>query len=44
MKFELFGNIPSNLFKETVDMILEKHASTKKKYVRANQAPIITKL
>ena len=43
MKFELFGNIPSNLFKETVNMIHEKHAPTKKKYVRANQAPFITK-
>ena len=42
-KFEHFDNIPSNLFKETVNIILEKHAPTKKKYVRANQAPFITK-
>ena len=42
-KFEHFNNIPSNLFKETVNTILEKHAPTKKKYVRANQAPFITK-
>ena len=42
-KFEHFTNIPSNLFKETVNIILEKHAPTKKKYVRANQAPFITK-
>ena len=42
-KFEHFDNIPSNLFKETVNTILEKHAPTKKKYVRANQAPFITK-
>ena len=42
-KFERFDNIPSNLFKETVDIILEKYALSKKKYVRANQAPLITK-
>ena len=42
-KFEYFDNISSNLFKETVNTILEKHAPTKKKYVRANQAPFITK-
>ena len=42
-KFEHFNNIPSNLFKETVNTILEKHAPTKKKYVRANQARFITK-
>ena len=42
-KFEHFNNIPSHLFKETVNTILEKHAPTKKKYVRANQAPFITK-
>ena len=42
-KFEHFDNIPSNLFKETVNTILEKHAPTKKKYVRANQAPFISK-
>ena len=42
-KFEHFDSIPSNLFKETVNIILEKHAPTKKKYVRANQAPFITK-
>ena len=42
-KFEHFDNIPSNLFKETVNIILEKHAPTKKKYVRANQARFITK-
>ena len=42
-KFEHFGNIPSNLLKETVNIILEKHAPTKKKYVRTNQAPSITK-
>ena len=41
--FEHFDNIPSNLFKETVSIILEKHAPTKKKYGRANQAPFITK-
>ena len=41
-KFEHFNNIPSNLFKETVNTILEKHAPTKKKYVRANQAPFKT--
>ena len=28
-KFEHFDNIPSNLFKETVNIILEKHAPTK---------------
>ena len=37
-KFEHFGNIPPNLLKETVNIVLEKHAPTKKKYVRANQA------
>ena len=42
-KFEHFDNIPSNLFKETVNTILEKHAPTKKKHVRANQVPFITK-
>ena len=42
-KFEHFNSIPSNLFKETVNTILEKHAPTKKKYVRANQAPFIAK-
>ena len=42
-KFEHFNNIPSNLFNETVNTILEKHAPTKKKYMRANQAPFITK-
>ena len=26
-----------------MNIILEKHAPTKKKYVRANQAPFITK-
>ena len=31
MKFEHFDNIPSNLFKETVNVILEKHAPIKKK-------------
>ena len=38
-----FDNIPSNLFMETVNIILEKHAPTEKKYIRANQAPYITK-
>ena len=38
-KFEHFGNIPSNLFKETVNIILEKNAPTK----TANQATVITK-
>ena len=42
-KFEHFDNITSNFFKETVKIILEKHAPTKKKYVRANQALFITK-
>ena len=42
-KFEHFDNIPSNLFKETVNIILEKHAPTKKKYVRSNQGLFITK-
>ena len=42
-KFEHLANIPSNLFKETLNIILEKHAPTKKKYVRANQVPFITK-
>ena len=42
-KFEHFDNILSNLFKETVNIILEKHAPTKKKYVGTNQAPFITK-
>ena len=42
-KFEHCDNIPSNLFKETVNIVLEKHAPTKKKYVRANQTPFITK-
>ena len=42
-KFEHFDNVPSSLFKETVNIILEKHLPTKKKYVRANQAPFITK-
>ena len=42
-KFEHFNSIPSNLFKEIVNTILEKHAPTKKKYVRANQGPFITK-
>ena len=42
-KFKNFdNNIPSNLFKETVNIILEKHAATWKKNVRANQAPFIT--
>ena len=31
------------IFKETVNTILEKHAPTKKKYVRANQGSFITK-
>ena len=42
-KFEHFDNIPSNLFKETVNIILEKHAPTKKKYARCNQGLFITK-
>ena len=42
-KFEHFDKIPSSFFKENVNMILEKHAPTKKKYVRTNQAPFITK-
>ena len=42
-KSEHFDNIPSNLFNETVHTILEKHTPTYKKYVRANQAPFITK-
>ena len=42
-KFEHFDNIPSNLFKETVNITLEKHAPTKKKNLTANQAPFITK-
>ena len=42
-KLEHFGNIPSISFKETVNIILEKHAPTKKRYVRANQALFITK-
>ena len=42
-KFEQYDNIPSNLFNETVNIILEKDTPTKKKYVRANQAPFITK-
>ena len=42
-KFEHFRNIPSISFKETVNIILEKHAPTKKRYVRANQAFFITK-
>ena len=42
-KLEPFDNITSNLFKETVNIILENHAPTKKKYVRVNQAPFITK-
>ena len=42
-KFEHYDNISSNLFQETVNTILEKHAPTKKKYVRGNQAPFITK-
>ena len=36
-KVEHFDNIPSNLIKETVNIIL------KKKHVRASQAPFITK-
>ena len=42
-KFEHFDNIPSHLFREAVNIILEKHAPPKKKHVRANQAPFITK-
>ena len=42
-KFEHFDNIPSNSFNETVNITLEKHAPTKKKYERANQAPFTTK-
>ena len=42
-KFEHFNNIPSNLFKETVNKTLKKHAPSKKKYVRANEVPFITK-
>ena len=42
-KFEHFDSVPSNLFKENVNTILEKHAPTTKKYVRANQAPFISK-
>ena len=38
-----FDNILSNLFMETVNIILKKHAPTEKKYIRANQAPYITK-
>ena len=43
VKLEHFDNIPSNLFKETMNIILEIHAPTEKKYVRANQAPFIIK-
>ena len=42
VKFEHF-DISYNLFKETMNIILEKHAPTKKKYVQANHAPFITK-
>ena len=42
-KFKHFDNVPPKLIKETVNIILENHAPTKKKYVRANQAPFITK-
>ena len=42
-KSEHFDNIPSNLFKVTANIILEKHAPTTKKYARANQASFITK-
>ena len=41
-KFENSDNIPANLLKDTVNIILEKHAPTKKKHVRANQASFIT--
>ena len=42
-KFEHFDSILSNLFKETVNTTLEKHAPTNKKYVRTNQGPFTTK-
>ena len=42
-KFEHFDSISSNLFKEAVNMALEKDAPTKKKYVWTNQAPFTTK-
>ena len=42
-KFEHYDKIPSNLFKETVNIILEKNAPTKKKYIRVNQAPLLLK-
>ena len=42
-KFEHLDNIPFNLCKETMNITLDKHAPTKKNYVRANQTPVITK-
>ena len=42
-KFLHYDNIPSNLFTAAMNIILEKHPPTKKKYVTAKHAPFITK-
>ena len=42
-KFEHLDNIHFNICKETMNITLDKHAPTKKNYVRANQTPVITK-
>ena len=42
-KLDHYDNILSTLFKKTVNIILEKHVPTKKKYVQSNQPLFITK-
>ena len=42
-KFEHFDNIPSNLFKETVNIILEKHAPTKENMCELTKRPLLLK-
>ena len=36
-------NLPFKILKELVNITLDKHAPSKKRYVRANQSPIINK-
>ena len=42
-KFDNEKNVPISSLKETVNRTLEKHAPFKKRYVRANQIPYISK-
>ena len=36
-------NLPFNILKESVNITLDKHAPSKKRYVRANQSPFMNK-